>query len=309
MASIQCAIELYDGVSPVLQEMGLALEGFSGRMLQFGEEMDAVSPDVEGIVGFRDALGGLAEEGQRAHEVLANVLASSKGLSGVFSEELFAPLMAGAGAASAEIEGIGLAAEETAAALLPIFSPVGLEIAAGFKEMAGDVRRTFDHLGGHAAAFAKGLPGHFSGPLAQISGMFASMAASARASMNTITGSAASAVRALSSVSAAASTVQASSFSAGGGAGVSLMSFGDSQSAAMPQMDLMSLPDSRRLELPEPEVYLSEGKAMAVSPAVVTLTVQNENHIASEVDAEALLQELEIRLAEAVASSAEGVYI
>ena len=91
MASIQCAIELYDGVSPVLKEMGLALESFSGRLIQFGEEMGAVSPDVEGILGFREALGGLADEGQRAYEVLANVLASSKGLSDVFSEDFFAP--------------------------------------------------------------------------------------------------------------------------------------------------------------------------------------------------------------------------
>lgn len=129
--------------------------------------------------------------------------------------------------------------------------------------------------------------------------------------MNAITGSAASAVRALSSVSAAASTVQTGSFSAGGGggAGVALMSLPDNRSLApQPQVMLMSLPDSRSLELPEPEVYLSGDRPMTAPPAVVTLTVQNENHIASEMDAEALLQEMEIRLAEAVASSAEGVY-
>jgi len=55
-------------------------------------------------------------------------------------------------------------------------------------------------------------------------------------------------------------------------------------------------------------VYLSGApKAVAAAP-VVTVAVHNENHIGSEVDVEAVLREVEVRLVEAVASSMEGVY-
>ena len=68
------------------------------------------------------------------------------------------------------------------------------------------------------------------------------------------------------------------------------------------------MPDREALRLPEPEVFLQAGPRTDLPPTAVSVTVHNENHIASEVDAEAVLREMEVRLADAVASSMEGVY-
>ena len=75
-----------------------------------------------------------------------------------------------------------------------------------------------------------------------------------------------------------------------------------------PELSAFSLPDREGLLLPEPEVYLSGAPREVASAPVVTVSVRNENYIGAEVDVETVLREMEIRLAEAVASSMEGVY-
>ena len=49
-------------------------------------------------------------------------------------------------------------------------------------------------------------------------------------------------------------------------------------------------------------------KSPTVAQTVVTVSVQNENHIAQDVNVDAVLREMEIRICDAIASSVEGVY-
>ncbi|MCL2828356.1 MAG: hypothetical protein FWD99_06415 [Oscillospiraceae bacterium] len=309
MASIQCAIELYDGVSPVLREMVVSLEGVSGRFTQFANEMGAFAPDSAGLEVFGQAFSRLAGEAEGAAAVLSEILTVSQGISGVFSEDVFLPLVGGAGIAVAGIAEIEAAAERSAAGMPLVFAPALMQVTGLFEEMSGQVQGTFAQVGRDAAAVAGRLPGHFAGPLAQISGMFSAMAASARASMESIAGSAAAAVRAVNQVSAAASRASAAPMV------VNQASTAASQASVLP-MEVnggggvvpMAMIQPMGLELPEPEVYWSrEIQPMGMPPAV-TVTVHNENHISSEADVEAVLRTLEMRLSDAVVSSVEGVY-
>ena len=292
MASIQCAIELHDGVTPVLREIAAGLEGFGGRLTRFGEEMGALTPDTEGLAHFGGALNTLTHEAEGANSVMRALLDTSVGITRVFSEDVFLPLTTGAAAAVTEIEGIVRAAKQSAEELTPVFTGTTAEVAARFDEMGAQISRTFDDLGRQAAETAGGLPGHFAGPLAQIAAMFHAMAASARAAMDSIMASARNAVSAMNQVSSAAARPQISAFSAGGTETVTL--FGT--------------PSRETLTLPDPEMYGVREPATPMPPPTVTVTVQNENHIAHDVDVEMVLREMETRICDAVASSVEGVY-
>jgi len=267
LASIQCAIELYDGVSPVLAEMALSLDNFSGQFTQFAEEMDALTPDLEGLTLFGGALESLTAEAEGAYGVMSALLSAGEGLLDVFSTEVFAPLTEGAMYATHEITDL-------------------------FGTMGGNIIETFDGIGRHAAEVAGGIPSHFAGPLAQVTGMFQSMAANARAALNSITVSARTAMNMTNQVSNAAQAVPRLMSAGGGGETVSL--FG--------------IPSREVLTLPNPEVYWTPKEADTVQPTTVHVSVQNENHIARDVDVEAVLREMEERLCDAVASSIEGVY-
>ena len=286
MASIQCAIALYDGVSPVLRDMGFALDRFSGRMIRFGEEMESVVPEMEGVALFGSALGELTGEAERAFGVLGAVLSAGEEIAGVFSQDVFLPLTDGAALATGRVEEL-------------------------FGEMGGEIEGTFRSLDRGATVVAAQLPRHFAGPLGQVAGMFASMAASAMASMERVAGSARAAVGAVSAVSASAGVSGSviAPLQSGGGA-VSLFGMPEQMVASLPEPELrvFAVPDREALRLPEPEVYLRGAVGAQALPPVVSVTVHNENYITSEVDVEAVLREMELRLAEAVASSMEGVY-
>lgn len=266
MPSIQCAIELYDGVSPVLSEMALSLDTFSGQFTQFAEEMGTFSPSIEGLALFGGALESLAAEAEGAFGVMSALLSAGEELLDVFSTDMFIPLTEGASLATMEVT--------------DLFDNMGLQI-----------RETFDSMGRHALDVAARLPGHFAGPLAQIAGMFHSMAASARAALASITSSAQSAMHAVnraSNVARAAPRITAAS----GGETVAL--FG--------------VPSREALTLPDPESYWTQASTPIAAPMTVSVSVQNENHIARDVDVEAVLREMEERICDAVASSIEGVY-
>lgn len=274
VATIQCAIELQDGVSPVLRDMGFALEQFSGRMVRFGEEMGDLAPDMAGIDRFGSALGGLA--GQTEGAVLA--------LDGVLD--------------------------------------AGERITEAFGRMGDEVAQTFGQVERDAALTAARLPWYFAGPLGEIAGMFAGMAGSARASMSSVALNARAAMAAVSAVNLVESAEVARSAVAKGpglgSVGFASATVVEAPAIEMPTIALWSspeamagavgVPDREVLRLPEPEVYLSGASGVRMMAAPVTVTVQNENYIGSEVDAEAVLREMELRLADAVASSMEGVY-
>jgi len=306
--------------------MALSLEGFSGRFTQFADEMQGFAPDPVGLEIFGQAFSRLAGETEGAVAALSEILTVSQGISGAFSEDVFLPLVSGARMAVEGILKIEAAVAQCAAELPQVFAPAVVQVLGLFEGMSGQVQGIFAQLGRDAAVVANRLPGHFAGPLAQISGMFAAMAASARASMASIAGSAASAVRAVNQVSAAASRVSVAPLA------VSQVSPAVSQVNVVPlAVDQVSLAAAQTsvvplaasggagglplaviapmgLELPEPEVYWSREIQSAEMPPAVTVTVYNENHISSEADVEAVLRTLEMRLSDAVASSVEGVY-
>ena len=267
LASIQCAIELYDGVSPVLSEMALSLDNFSGQFTRFAEEMGALTPDIEGLVLFGGALESLAVEAEGAYGVMSALLSAGEGLLEVFSTEIFAPLTEGAMYATGEIADL-------------------------FGTMGNSITEIWDGIGRHAAEVAGSIPSHFAGPLAQVTGMFQSMAANARAALNSITSSARAAMHMANQVSNAAQAAPRL-MSAGGGSEV---------------VSLLRIPNRETLTLPDPEVCWSPQEADAPQATTVNVSVQNENHIARDVDVEAVLREMEERLCDAVASSIEGVY-
>jgi len=284
--------------------MGLALERVSGQMMRFGEEMGAIAPDVEGLAVFGSALGDLVAEGWEALESLTSVLELGAGIAQIFSQDVFSPLSEGAALAVGHVEAL-------------------------FDRMGGEIERTFHAIGQDAVVLGASLPGYFAGPLREIAGMFVAMAASARASMNSVAGSANAALQAVSAVSGAAgggsvsaslqqsggSAVSVLAASEGEGLGIvepqmHLLAASDFEGAYLsePEMSLFAMPDREVLSLPEPEVYLSNAPSVMTPPPAVAVTVYNENYIGSEVDVEAVLREMEVRLVDAVASSMEGVY-
>jgi len=296
MASIQCSIELHDGVSPVLREMSFALDQFAGQMVRFGEEMGSIAPDAAGVSLFAAALGELRAEAHGAFGMLDAVLGVSEQIVGVFSRDMFRPLVDGAVVATVEIEAL-------------------------FEGMSGQIHEVFQRMGRDTAILAAGLPRYFAGPLGEITRMFSAMAASARASMNSIAGSARAAMSAVSAVNHAdRAAPQSVSVQSGGGA-VPLMATPSLETFHLlePQdvsirsgedmVSLMAVPSQEALSLPGPEVYWGGVSGMVEPQTTVAVTVYNENHIASDIDAEAVLREMEVRLADAVASSAEGVYL
>ncbi|MCL2843319.1 MAG: hypothetical protein FWE28_07645 [Oscillospiraceae bacterium] len=297
MASIQCSIELYDGVSPVLQEMAVALENFSGRMVQFSEEMGALSPDAEGIALFGSALGGLVTEAEGAFGVMEALRVAAEGLREIFGQDMFLPLTMGAAVAVEEVGGL-------------------------FGQLENEVSATMLRMEGQIAAVAAGLPRHFAGPIAEIAGMFQGLAATAQATMNAISASASRALGAVNAVSQASAEVRAVPMSAGGGVsplavhgGVVSLSLEPVVSVGPLALDggftpveTLAVPEWETFSLPEPQVLLQGGTGAVPPPVTVEVMVQNENHIAAEVDVEAVLQEMEVRLCDAVASSMEGVY-
>jgi len=165
------------------------------------------------------------------------------------------------------------------------------EITDLFGTMGNNITETFDGIGRHAAEVAGDLPSHFASPIAQVTGMFQSMAVNARAALNSITNSARAA---MNMANQAASVTAAPRLMAAGGGGE--------------VVSLMSLPNREVLTLPDPEVYWTPKEADAPQPTTIHVSVQNENHIARDVDVDAVLREMEERLCDAVASSIEGVY-
>ena len=266
MPSIQCAIELYDGVSPVLSEMALSLDSFSGEFTRFAEEMGTLAPDIEGLSLFGGALSDLAAEAADAYGVMSALLEVGEGMLNLFSEDIFAPLTQGAAYATAEIKD-------------------------QFSTLHDHVTKTFDSIGRHALGVAAGLPGSFAGPLAQISQMFHSAAASARSALSSITSSASAAISAASRVSSASAAIPR------------LQSASNARTVSP-----FGMPSREALTLPDPEVLWQNGKAPITPNQTVTVNIQNENHIAGQVDVETVLREMEVRLCDAVASSIEGVY-
>ena len=283
MASIQCAIELHDGVSPVLQEMSFALDQFAGQMVRFGEEMGSIAPDVEGISLFASALGELTVEAQGAFGVLDTVLAVSEQIAAVFSQDMFQPFVDSVVVVTVEVEAL-------------------------FGKMGDRINGVFQRVSGDAAAVAARLPRYFAGPLGEIARMFAAMAASARASMNSIAGSARAAMSAVSAVNHAARAAPQAVSVRSGGVAVGAMAL-SVPSSEENMISVMAMPDIETLSLRGPTAYLGDMPEAAAPQTTVAVTVHNENHIASDVDAAAVLREMEVRLAEAVASSVEGVYL
>jgi len=258
VATIQTSIELYDGVSPVLRDMGYALERFSGQMTDFGADMAAITPDTAGIALFSAALGGLKGYAIGTHMALDTVLTASQ------------------------------------------------SVITAFDHMGEEIDSTFQGIGQTASDLGARLPQYFAGPLIEIAGMFAAMAQSAIASLNSIANSACVALHATQAAASAAVTLQATQ--AVGAVAVSQSPVLLSNSSAGVSTTNFAMPNSTELSLPAPQVYLSSSSHTIAPPATVSVTVQNENYINSEVDAEAVLREMEHRLVDAVASSMEGVY-
>ena len=268
MATIQCAIELYDGVSPVLQGMGNALEGFSGKLEAFGQELYDLQPDPQGLALFGTALGRLAGYGAQGEAALGGVLESAQGIFDLFSQDLFFPFV-----------------EEGANAT----QTVGEQ----FSHMQGEITRETKLLGAHIAQLARGLPGHFAGPLAQIAGMFSQMASSAATALNQAMGG-----------------VQTGVMQAGRqGAINNKLPSPIAPLAAAQTISPLAMAAQTEFDLsPSTISLLGDAPAEARVLPPITVYVQNENHIASTADADYVLAQLEDRLVQAVACSMEGVY-
>jgi len=174
---------------------------------------------------------------------------------------------------------------------------IGPDVAEMFRRMEVEIGGTFRRIERDAAGLAVRLPRYFDGPLAEIARMFAAMAGSARASLNSVAASARAALVAVAAVNTASASVQPVA-ARGGVETVGLMAVSGP----------LEVSGRDALCLPEPSAYWGAGFGAGALPVTVAVTVQNENHIASAVDAEAVLREMEVRLADAVASSVEGVY-
>ena len=291
MASIQCSIELYDGVSPRLEEMAVALDGMSGRFLSFADELQGFAPDPNAILAFSLALGQMAEDGERAFDVIDGLIGRMEELfSDVFSLEMFEPLLDGALAVQESFQDIGIVAEEVGARLEETFSLSAGLVVLLFEDMSAQIGGVFDRLGGAISAFAGGIPGRFAGPLAQVVAMFQAMAASAQATLN---GVVAAAGRAAAAVSRATS-----------GASVSLPAAAGVR-ANQSTVSVGAVPSGAALKLPTSGV---QATGMSIAPAV-NVTVNNQNHLASSMDVHDVVRQIERELSGAVASSVQGVYV
>ena len=281
MASIQCAIELYDGVSPVLEKMSVNLEGFAAQFQYFGAQMQEIAPDMQGVEALGDALSRFSEDAGGAHQVLGQIVESSTQMLDLFSADIFASITLGASEATLAIGEMLPQVELVATGLQESFQTATEMTYAAFVGMQLKVQGQMNHIGLHASAVAARLPGLFAAPLAQIGAMFSSMAAQAQASLSAITGAS---QRAVGAVQLAQRSVN---------------------SAAITPF---SLPSGGEMGLPRIEA-MGMGLGVAVQPlGALTVNVQNDNYIAADVDVDAVLSEMEIRLADAVAMGMEGVY-
>lgn len=303
MASIQCAIELYDGVTPVLSNMTVALDGLCQRFEAF-----------EGSAGlsFEGDLSGVA-----AATGCINEMAGALSGAAAYQETLNASILRGS----------GYATEFGASALL---------ISESFGAAAAEVTGIFNNLDMYISSFAGRLPGYFVAPLGTIAGMFQSLASSIRSSLasvnSAISATTASAKASVSSVKSAVSSMNSSLSSVSAAASTLSVSVSESQTAeALSLFSAAAVPDSTAavsalsaehvsVSMPETESLVSDEGIYellasgydpvrsAVQP-VFNVQISNENHISSEVDAESVLREFELRLCDAVQSSAEGVLL
>ena len=281
MASIQCAIELYDGVSPVLEKMSLNLEGFAAQFQYFGDQMQEFAPDMQGVEAFGKALLRFSEDAGGAYQVLGQIVEISGQMLDLFAEDIFASITSGASEATLAVGEMLPEAEFVAVSLQESFQIATEMIDAAFVRMQVEAQGQMNRIGVHASAVAASLPSFFAGPLAQISGMFSSMAASAQASLSAITGAS---QRAVGAVQSAQRTV------------------------AHVGITPLSLPNGGAMGLPHIEAMGMNSGAEIQPLGALTIHVQNDNYIAADVDVDAVLSEMEIRLADAVAMGMEGVY-
>ena len=281
MASIQCAIELYDGVTPVLRDMAGELEGFSERFSYLGSEMQEMMDDARRMNGLEDAFGGAIDPAQGIEGALEGVYGLGEHLAGLFSAELFAPIAEGVREAILTMEEVMPSVDYVADGLRERFLYASEAVQERFFELQDGAYEVMQQIAGQANAVAARLPRYFAAPLAQISGMFASMASAATASLQTI-------------IAASAQTVQTVQ--------------GAQRSVQVSPTSAFSVPSSGELGLPAAEL-MGRGASLPIrTMGNVAVYVQNENHIAADVDVERVLGEMEIRLADAVAMSMEGVY-
>lgn len=219
MASIQCAIELYDGVSPVLGTMAESLDGLIGKLeaLNAGGEYLGAMFDAEGIIQASSAMSGLSAgldmarasslglaQGLMQSEATINNMAGDMGtltaslaamgnlISSVFSAASFESFIQAMSVVQNSFVLLTAAGELSAAALNEAYSAASQSIADTFVSMSSQVRAVFDSLGSYINSFAASLPSYFSGPLASIASMFSALAASAKASLASIASAASS---------------------------------------------------------------------------------------------------------------------
>lgn len=340
MASIQCAIELYDGVSPALENMAGNLDGLIGKFEAFdaagglmgalidNESIAMATAELAGLTsglelaasgitmvseGFLQAAIGAGEMQGAVDSVQVGVQAISDTMAEVFAPTSLEGFNGAVLTAEAGIVQFAESGQLAADGLSESFNLANEGITVSFNNMSVRVMSIFDSLGSYTRSFAASLPSYFSGPLSSIASMFSSLAASARSSLASIAsaaGSAAASVRsAAASISSSVSSVSSLSVSGGvsayslpGGGEMSVIgaqSLGFSDeffdiSAGGDSFDLGSISDSRADEV-RGQTYIN-------------VEVNNENYISSEADVDAVLQEFEDRLTEAVLSSAEGVY-
>lgn len=340
MASIQCAIELYDGVSPVLENMAVSLDGLIGKFEAFdtagglmgslidNESIVQATAAVTGLTaGLESAVAGITSVSEGfsqaavgAGEMLGAVDAAQIGvqtiadsMSLIFSSSYVESFIVAVMAAGAGVAQFAESGQLAADGLSESFKLAGESIIVIFSDVSARVMSVFDSLGAYIRSFASSLPSYFSSPLASIASMFSALAASARSSMASIAasaGSAASSVRsAAASISSSVSGIStlsisgtASTYSVAGANETSGMSY----SAAGHTDELFNISTgSEGIDLAN--IYKLKADE-ARGQTVINVEVNNENYISSETDVDAVLREFEDRLTEAVLSSAEGVY-
>ena len=294
MATIQCAIELYDGVSPVLQEMAVNLEGFSQQFAHLGGEMGEFAPDTQELLKAGVVLTELADKSQGAYKILEQTLEIGSQMAEVFSVDMFGPMEEGVEKAALTLKEMLPYAADTAEGMQAYFLEATETTGADFVRMQEEVYGSMNQIALGANAVAGSLPGFFAAPLNQIAAMFSGMAASAMASLNSITGASQRALGAMQAVGRNVPTATVAAFSVPGDGGASIAAF--------------SVPSGGDLGLPRVEM-MGQSENVPIAPmGAVTLHVQNENYISSDMDLEQMLEEMEVRLADAVAMSMEGVY-
>jgi len=312
MASIECAIELYDGVSPVLEAMTGTLDEFISRFegLEAGL-VPEIQMDVAGLLEAAAALEALKTAGAVTAEELAVQFAGATGEIGM-----------GFLSMQAQVTAVLIGLEDTAAGVanrLPgYFSGPLANIAAQFQAMAASARNS----------------------LASITAAASAAMSSAQSAAATITASASQAVSAVSDMQAVttlsieaarleapvqevvvttAETVEPELATLTQSVTLLPQSLqGESLYAAPLNGDLGTFMQERMPALAgddwgepafEGAFSLNEGAPERGSgDAVFHVQVSNENHIGSEMDMEAFFRAFEDRLMEALQSSAEGVY-